>query len=65
MIRNRIVAFGLFVVVFLLIWNLLDLLYASFIVGSAYQFKPVTDLAVQLITAFLIGYLLFLRKHEE
>ena len=62
MIKNKYVAFSLFAVVFLALWQLLDFLYNTFITKIGYQFSPIIDLIVPLAVAVTVGYLLFLRK---
>ena len=41
MIKNKYVAFGLFVALFLVLWHLLDFLFNTFITGKGYQFSPI------------------------
>ena len=65
MIKNKYVAFGLFVALFFAIWQLLDFLYNTFITKIGYQFSPIIDLTVPLVVAITIGYLLFLRKKKS
>ncbi len=65
MIKNRKAAFGLFVVIFLLFWNLLDFLYAAFITRSGYHFTAGNDMGSPVILAVIIGSLLFLRKKAQ
>ena len=60
--KNKYVIFGLFVVLVLLFWNLLDWLYATIITHSNYQFGAGTDLFMPLVVAIVMGYGLFLRK---
>ncbi len=62
MIKNKVVAFILFVVLFLVFWNLLDLLYCAVITHSSYQFAGFGDLGLPAILAVTSGYLFFLRK---
>lgn len=62
MIKNKYVAFGLFVVLFLFLWQLLDFFYNTFITKIGYQFSPIIDLTVPLVVAITVSYLLFLRK---
>lgn len=62
MIKNKYVAFGLFVVLFLAFWHLFDFLFNTFVTGKGYQFSPIIDLAVPLATAIAVGCLLFIRK---
>ena len=65
MIKNKYVAFGLFVALFLALWQLLDFLYNTFITKIGYQFSPIIDLIVPLAVAITIGCLLFLRKKKK
>lgn len=65
MIKNKKVAFILFVALVVLFWNILDFLYTSFIAGSAYQFTSSSDLGAPMIFGIMIGYLLFLREKSE
>ena len=65
MIKNRYVAFGLFVVLFVLFFNVLDVLYSVWIAGGAYRFSAGLDLGVPLLPGLLIGYVLFLHKKES
>ena len=62
MIKNKTVAFVLFIVVFLLIWNAVDYLYSAVITKSAFHFATGLDLIVPLVVSVVIGTLLFLRK---
>ena len=64
MIKNRIVAFVLFMVIWVLFWNLLDFLYSKFITGNAFQFAAAPDLGIPLAVAVVTGYFLFLRKDK-
>ena len=65
MIRNKNLAFGLFVVLAVVLWNLLDYLWSVFIAGNPYHFSGATDVGAPLIPAIIIGYLLFQRNKEE
>ena len=64
MIKNKYVAFGLFVVLFFAFWHLLDFLYNTLITKNGYQFSPIIDLTIPLVAAVTIGYLLFIRKKK-
>ena len=64
-IKNKKLAFGLFVVLAVVLWNLLDYLWSVFIAGNPYHFSGATDVGIPLIPAIIIGYLLFLRNKEE
>lgn len=65
MIKNKYVAFGLFVVLFMVGWNLLDFIWSALITKSPYNFSAGTDLAIPLVSALVIGYFLFLRNKAE
>ena len=65
MIKNKYVAFVLFVVVFLAFWNLADYLYTTFITSGTYHFAAGTDGALPVGIAIVSGYLLFVRKNSE
>ena len=59
---NKKAAFGLFVVLCVAFWNLLDFIWSVFIVNGSYHFSGGIDLGVPVISAIIIGYLLFLRN---
>lgn len=61
MIKNKYAAYGLFVILFLVFWNILDGLYTSLITGNSYAFGAGRDLITPLALAAVSGYLLFLR----
>ena len=65
MIKDKKPAYGLFVVLAVVLWNLLDYLWSVFIAGNPYHFSGATDVGAPLIPAIIIGYLLFLRNKEE
>jgi len=54
MIKNKKLAFGLFVVLFMAFWNLLDFIWTAVISGSSYHFSSGTDLAIPLILAIVM-----------
>ena len=62
MIKNKVVAFILFMVLFLVCWNMLDLLYCAVITHSSYHFAGLGDLGLPVVVAAVIGWLLILRK---
>ena len=65
MIKNKYVAFVLFVVIFLAFWNLADYLYTTFITSGTYHFAAGTDGALPVGIAIVSGYLLFVRKNSD
>lgn len=60
--KNGKVAFGIFVVLFMVFWNLLDFIWAVFISKSPYHFSGRSNLVIPLALAICSGYLLFLRN---
>ena len=65
MVKNKYVAFVLFVIAFLALWNLADYLYTTFITNGTYQFALGTDGAIPAAVAIITGYFLFLRKNSD
>ncbi len=65
MIKNKYAAFGLFMILVIVFWNLLDLLYSMFISRNGYQFAAGNDLGLPVVTAAGAGYFLFLRDRGE
>lgn len=65
MIKNKYAAFILFVIAVLVVWNLLDYVYAVLITGSTYQFAAGSDLGLPAVAAAVVGYILFLRKKSD
>ena len=62
MIKNKYVAFVLFVIAFFAVWNLADYLYTTFITSGEYHFAVGTDGALPVVVAIVCGYILFVRK---
>lgn len=65
MIKNKYVAFVLFVVAFLALWNLADYLFTTFITRGTYQFAVGIDGVIPAVIAVVCGYFLFLRKNSD
>lgn len=65
MIKNKYVAFVLFVIVFMAFWNLADYLYTTFITSGAYHFTAGADGALPAVIAVVSGYLLFVRNNSD
>ena len=61
MIKNRIVAYGIYIAIFLLFWNALDYL-SSLLTREACRFTVGADLVTPLTVAAVTGYILFLRQ---
>ena len=62
MVKNKTLAFVLFIALFLIIWNLLDFLYSALITGNGYGFAAGGDLFIPLVVSVVVGYLFLLRK---
>ena len=60
--KNKYIAYGLFLILFTVFWNLLDFLYATVITHSGYRFGAGTDLLIPIVVACVSGYLLVLRR---
>lgn len=65
MIKNKYVAFVLFVIVFMAFWNLVDFLYTTFIARGTYHFTALIDGVIPAVVAIVVGFLLFLRKKAK
>lgn len=61
MIKNKKIAFAIYVVVFMVFWNILDFLYATLITHSGYTFGAGTDMLIPLCLSIVSGYLFFLK----
>ncbi len=59
MIKNRISAFCIFVVFFLLFWNVLDYLFTTFFTRGIYIFGAGSDFVLPVVVAIVLGYLFF------
>ena len=62
MLKDRRVAWGLFVVCFLLVWNLLDFAYTTFLTGNLWHCSAGRDGGMPLLIAMLTGYFAFGRE---
>ena len=65
MVKNKYVAFVLFVIAFLALWNLADYLYTTFITSGTYHFAVSSDGTIPAALAIISGYLLFVRKNSD
>ncbi len=65
MVKNKYVAFVLYIIAFLAFWNLADYLYTTFLTGGAYHFTAGVDGALPVGIAIVSGYLLFVRKNSD
>ena len=65
MVKNKYIAFGLFIIVFLAVWNLADYLYTTLITNGTYHFGAVVDGVIPVVVAIVVGFLLFLRKKSD
>ena len=62
MIKDKKVAFGLFVAVVVIFWNILEFLYGTFITHNGYTFSMGTGVMLPLGLSLVVGYLLILRR---
>ena len=65
MIRNRYLAYALYVATFVVFWNLLDYLLGTFLIGSGYRFTVARELVEPLVVGALIGYFAYLRGKKK
>ena len=65
MIKNKKAAYVLFVILFTVIWYVLDYLYHAFITKTPFVFKPGFDLATTVALGAAIGYFIFLREKRK
>jgi len=63
MIRNKYIAFVMFVIIFLALWNLADYLYATLITNETYHFAAGSDGVIPAAVAIVSGYLIFIRNN--
>ena len=63
MIRNKYAAFALFVVLTVVLMNLLEYLYCTFLTHSAFSFSG--GVRFPLVVGLVVGYLAFLRNKGD
>ena len=61
MIKNKFVAFFLYVILIMLFSNILS----YFLHGHVFRFRPVDDLAIPVLVACITGYVFFLRNKTD
>jgi len=64
-VKDKRVAFGLYVVLFMVFWNLLDFIYSVLIVKGSYHFSGGIDLGLPLAIALISGYFFFLKDKSN
>lgn len=62
MIKDKRIAFALYVVLFVVLWNILDLLWSKNVNGAGYDPAAGFDIVTPLIVAVVTGYLFFIAK---
>ncbi len=60
--NNKIYVFIIYVLAFLLIFNMVDFFYVTVISGGTWAFSYVRTLVRPLPVAIAVGYLLYLRR---
>lgn len=65
MIKDRKTAFAIYVVLFIVFWNIAEILWDLFTGGAGHTFSAVTDIMTPLGLAIVTGYLLFLINHAD
>ena len=62
MIKDKKTAFVIYVVLFIVLWNLADLIWNTVISGGGYDFAVGMDIGTPLVVALVTGYLFFLAQ---
>ena len=65
MIKDNKKAFGIFVVAFVMFWNLAQFLYSTVFIKNAYHLEMSKSITEPLVLAALLGYLFFLRGAND
>lgn len=65
MIKNKYIAFGMFIAFALIFWNFLDVLFSALISHTTYVFAPGRGLILPLVTACVVGYFTILRRFDD
>ena len=65
MIRSRVLAFALFVVIVIALTNLFEVLFSAAFTHSAYVFSFSTGVLIPLVVSTVVGYFAFLRDKGE
>ena len=65
MIKNKRTAFAIYVVLFVVLWNIAERLWLSFTGGSAGSDAAGPDITIPLILAVVTGYLFFLASKVD
>lgn len=63
-LKNKYLAYALFIVIVVGFFNLFDYIYSEFITKSGFQFTAAADIGLPALVAAIMGYLLFLRKKD-
>ena len=63
--QNRKVAWAVYVVCFLLIWNILEFIYTVFLTGTPWHFTIGQNGGLPLIIALVSGYFLIVRRQRR
>lgn len=62
MIKNKAVAFIVFIIVFFAVWNLCDFLFTTFINNSVFNFTVLGNAIVPTVVAVVVGFITVFRK---
>ena len=62
MIKDKRIAFALYVILFVVFWNILDILYMTFVSGTGYTAGKGFDIDTPLLLGLVTGYLFFIAK---
>lgn len=59
--KNKYFTYALFIILFLIFWNLFDYLFKTFFAELTYQFN-MNNLIIPFVISIVIGYLIFIKE---
>lgn len=59
--KNKYFTYALFIILFLIFWNLFDYLFKTFFAELTYQFN-MNNLIIPFVVSIVIGYLIFIKE---
>ncbi|MGX8698432.1 MAG: hypothetical protein ACSW8F_00700 [bacterium] len=63
--REKVQVYAIFITVFVLLFNVLDLVFSLLVTRSGYRFAPVENLVLPLIIGAVIATMLLRGRKEE
>lgn len=59
--KNKYFTYALFIILFLIFWNLFDYLFKTFFAELTYQFN-MNNLIIPFVVSIVIGYLILIKE---